>query len=61
MDFLGMNQEDNISLGGINVGVFQEKDALYAVFSKYRKLHEKANWSYQVLTDDQIFLTPDLL
>jgi hypothetical protein len=58
--FLSVHQEDNISMRGIDIGIFQQEDPVHAILTKDRKLHAKANWPGKVLADDKIFLSLNL-
>jgi hypothetical protein len=60
MSLLTTNQEDDIALRRIDVCIFQQEDAVYAVLLKFGELDEQANWTCQLLTDDEVLLSPSL-
>jgi hypothetical protein len=57
---LATNEEDDIPLGRVDVCILQQKHAVYTVFLKHGKLDEQANWTCQLLADDEVLLAPGL-
>jgi hypothetical protein len=57
---LATNEEDDIALGRVDVCILQQKHAVYTVFLKHGKLDEQANWTCQLLADDEVLLAPGL-
>lgn len=55
-----MDEKHNISLGAIDVGIFQQKDFVYTIFLKNGELDKETNWTSQVSADYQVFLPSDL-
>lgn len=60
LSLLSADQEDNIALRRIDVCIFQQEHTIYAVFLKHRELDEQANWTCQLLADDEVLLAPSL-
>lgn len=60
LGLLSADQEDNIALRGIDVCIFQQEHAIYAVFLKHRELDKQADWTRQLLADDEVLLAPSL-
>lgn len=60
MHLLGMDEEHDITLGQVDIGILEQKHPIYAVLLEDRKLDEESDWASQVFANDQILLTPDL-
>ena len=55
-----MGYEYDIPLGGVHVGIFQEKHAVYAVLLQQRELDKETARTSQILANDQVLLSPHL-
>lgn len=57
---LATNEKDDISLGGVDVCILQQKHAVYTVFLQHGELDEQADRTRQLLADDEVLLAPGL-
>lgn len=58
---LSADQENNVSLAGIDVVILQEERFVDAIFLKIAELDDQANSASQRLLDDQILLSAELV
>lgn len=60
VSLLTTNQEDDIALRRIDVCIFQQEDPVYAILLQFGEFDEEADWTCQLLTDDEVLLSPSL-
>jgi hypothetical protein len=44
LHFLSVDYKNNITLRGVDIGVFEQKHSVHAIILEYGKLDKKANW-----------------
>lgn len=57
---LAPDEKYDIALRRVDVCIFQQKDSVYTVFLQDGEFDEQANWTGQLLTDNEVLLTPSL-
>lgn len=57
---LRVDDENNIALRRVDVGIFEQKDSVYTVLLQHGELDEQPDRTSQVLAYDKILLTADL-
>jgi hypothetical protein len=60
VSLLTTNQEDDIALRRIDICILQQEDPVYAILLKFGKFDKQADWTCQLLTDDEVLLSPSL-
>lgn len=54
------DQEYNVALGRVNVGVFQQEHPVHAVLLQHGELDEQPYWTGQILADNEVLLASNL-
>lgn len=57
---LATDEEDDVALGRVDVCIFQQKHAIYAIFLEDGELDEQADRTSQLLADNEVLLAPGL-
>lgn len=60
MCLLATDQEYNIALRRVDIGILQQEHAVYTVLLQYRELDKQPDWTSQLLANHQILLAPNL-
>lgn len=55
-----MDEENNIPLAGVDVGVFKQEHSVHAIILQNRELDEETNWPCKAFAHDEVLLSPDL-
>lgn len=59
-DLFGVDEEDNIALRRVHIGILEQKHPVYTIFLEYGELDKKPDWTCQTLAYDKILLTTNL-